>query len=108
MLAAGNRNIVTMAIGGARGRNCSKPGLPMKLRLMVSLLAAALLPACTTVKTTSDTSRRGDKRLSYTGQPVPPAGAPEGDIPSEGPPDINANPAYIPTPLLRTSAAGGL
>lgn len=92
----------------SEGGNCSGQNLQMKTRLMVSLLVAASLPACTTVKTTSHTGRGSDKRLSYAGQPVPPGEYPEGDIPAEGPPDINANPAYIPTPLLRTSAAGGL
>jgi len=37
---------------------------------------------------------------------VPPA---EGqDIPSEGPHDVNVNPAYMPTPLLREAAISGL
>ena len=37
---------------------------------------------------------------------APPAEGPEADIPTEGPADVNANPAYVPTPLLRTSAIG--
>lgn len=80
----------------------------MKARLMVSLFIAASLPACTTLKTTSDTGRRGDNHLSYAGQSVPPGEHSEADIPAEGASDVNANPAYIPTPLLRTSAADGL
>ncbi|MEO8439496.1 MAG: hypothetical protein ABI540_04665 [Spartobacteria bacterium] len=74
------------------------------------LLAAALLSSCTTVKTASTGS--DDKNTRYanyaTGaEAAPPAEGPEADIPSQGPPDVNTNPAYIPTPLLRESAAAG-
>lgn len=84
----------------------------MKIKLALSLLAVALVSACTTTKTTSNT-RIGsdDKSTRYAnnavGEPAPPAEGPTADIPSEGPRDLNANPAYMPTPLLRSSAAGG-
>ena len=80
----------------------------METKIALSLLlAAALLPACTSVKTTSNAYSDG-KSARYANNATdlaPPAEGPEADIPSEGPADINANPAYIPTPLLRTSAA---
>ncbi|MEO8043442.1 MAG: hypothetical protein ABI674_00930 [Spartobacteria bacterium] len=79
----------------------------MKTKIALSLfLALALLPACTTTTTTSTTS--GDKTVRYANnaaEPAPPAEGPEADIPAEGPTDPAANPAYVPTPLLRTSAA---
>ena len=82
----------------------------MKTTLALSLLAAAaLLPACTTTTTTRTTS--DDKASRYANnslsEPAPPAEGPETDIPAEGPRDVNANPAFMPSPLLRTSAAGG-
>jgi hypothetical protein len=83
--------------------------MKMKTKLALSLLVAALLPACTTVKTTtsqSSTDAKGGRYASVT-EPAPPAEGPELDIPSEGPRDVNANPAYMPSPLLRGSAAGG-
>jgi hypothetical protein len=78
----------------------------MKIIIALSLLlAAALLPACTTTKTASTSSDYKSTRYANNAEPAPPAAGPEADIPSEGPPDLNANPAYIPTPLLRASAA---
>lgn len=71
----------------------------MKINIALSLISLSFLPACTTTKTASDTTGNTARYANYApGQePAPPA---------EGPPDINANPAYIPTPLLRNSAAG--
>jgi hypothetical protein len=70
----------------------------MKIKIALSLIVLGFLPACTSTKTASDT---GDKTARYANyaagqEPAPPA---------EGPADINVNPAYIPTPLLRSSAA---
>jgi hypothetical protein len=84
----------------------------MKIKLALSLLAVALVSACTTTKTASNTRiSSDDKSMRYAnnaiGEPAPPADGPTADIPSQGPSDINANPAYMPTPLLRSSAAGG-
>jgi len=80
----------------------------MKTKFALSLLVAALLPACTTVTTTSQSST-DDKASRYAAatEPAPPAEGPGVDIPSEGPRDVNTNPAYMPSPLLRGSAAGG-
>ena len=70
----------------------------MKINIALSLIALAFLPACTTTKTASNTAD-GTTRFANDAagqEPAPPA---------EGPADVNANPAYIPTPLLRSSAA---
>ena len=84
----------------------------MKMKLALSLLVAAFLPACTTTKTTTstnvDSDAKGSRYANNTvGEAAPPAEGPEADIPTEGPADVNVNPAYMPTPLLRNSAAGG-
>ncbi|HEY1582546.1 MAG TPA: hypothetical protein VGF73_05565 [Chthoniobacterales bacterium] len=80
----------------------------MKTKIALSLLAAALLPACTTTTTTTTNDYKTSRYANNSvGQPAPPAEGPAADIPAEGPPDVNANPAFIPTPLLRNSAATG-
>lgn len=83
--------------------------MKMKTKFALSFLVAALLPACTTVTTTSQQSWTDDKASRYAAatEPAPPAEGPGMDIPSEGPRDVNANPAYMPSPLIRNSAAGG-
>lgn len=80
----------------------------MKTKLALSLLVAALLPACTTTKTSSTMSSdaKANRYANNSMEAAPPAEGPEADIPSEGPADVNANPAYVPTPLLRTTAIG--
>ncbi len=80
----------------------------MKTKLALSLIVAALLPACTTTKTTSTMSSdaKASRYANNSMEAAPPAEGPEADIPTEGPTDVNANPAYVPTPLLRGSAAG--
>ena len=80
----------------------------MKTKLALSLIVAALLPACTTTKTTSTMSSdaKASRYANNSMEAAPPAEGPEADIPTEGPADVNANPAYVPTPLLRTSAIG--
>ena len=82
----------------------------MKTKLALSLIVAALLPACTTTKTTSTTMSSDAKASRYANnsmEAAPPAEGPEADIPTEGPADVTVNPAYVPTPLLRGSAAAG-
>jgi len=81
----------------------------MKTKLALSLLVAALLPACTSTTTTSTMSSdaKASRYANNSMEAAPPAEGPEADIPSEGPADVNANPAYMPTPLLRTTATGG-
>jgi len=70
----------------------------MKIKIALSLVSLAFLPACESTWTASDTAHSAAHFAnSATGEePAPPA---------EGPADINATPAYIPTPLLRSSAA---
>jgi hypothetical protein len=80
----------------------------MKTKLALSLLAVALLPACTTTTTTSTSS--DGKRSRYANnsmEAAPPAEGPGVDIPAEGPRDVHVNPAYMPTPLLRNFAISG-
>lgn len=81
----------------------------MKTKLALSLLAAAaLLPACTSTQTTATDDQKASRYANNSlAEPAPPAEGPEADIPAEGPRDVNANPAFMPSPLLRTSAAGG-
>lgn len=69
----------------------------MKIKIALSFIALAFLPACATTKTTFDTAHGATSFADDAAgqEPAPPA---------EGPADINANPAYIPTPLLRSSA----
>jgi hypothetical protein len=70
----------------------------MKTTIALSLLlAVALLPACTTTKTTSTNTDYKSARYASS--------AAEADIPAEGPRNPEINPAYLPTPLLRASAA---
>jgi hypothetical protein len=83
----------------------------MKIKIAFCLLTAvAFLPACTTTKTASTKNWNDDKGSRYANntpgaEPAAPAEGPAEDIPSEGPRDVSANPAYVPTPLLRGSAA---
>lgn len=83
----------------------------MKTKFALILLLAASLAACSsTVKTTQspyDKSARYAHNSSEGAAPGEPLGT---DIPAEGPAPANLqdNPAYIPTPLLRQSAAAGL
>ncbi len=82
----------------------------MKIKIALCLLAAALLPACTTTQSTTSNADYKDTRYannSIGAEPTPPAEGPAEDIPSEGPRDVNANPAFVPSPLLRHSAATG-
>ena len=70
----------------------------MKIKIALSLAALALLPSCESTWTAPDAAH-GTAHFANGAageEPAPPA---------EGPADINTNPAYIPTPLLRSSAA---
>ena len=81
----------------------------MKIRFALSLLLPAFLAACSSTVKTTQTQSPYDKGARYAETSVEP-GAPDPlmDIPAEGPAPANLqdNPAYIPTPLLRQSAAG--
>ena len=85
-----------------------KQRLNMKTKIAFCLLAAvAFLPACTTTKTASARDDKGSRYANNSpgAEPAAPAEGPAEDIPAEGPADVKANPAYVPTPLLRGSAA---
>ena len=88
----------------------------MITKITAGLLAVTLLASCTTTTTTTKRTTLRDTtaaRLAAAdtsmnaNEPAPPAEGPE-DIPAEGPKDPVRNPALVPTPLLRTNAAGGL
>lgn len=92
----------------------------MIIKIATCLFALALLPACTSTNATANRkpaaprqtlaqrtlAQRGGNMNSID-EPAPPAEGPE-DIPAEGPVDPNRNPGLLPTPLLRTNAAGSL
>ncbi len=83
----------------------------MKIRFTLILLLAASLVACSS-NTTQTTRSPYDKSATYAQNALEP-GSPgefEMDIPAEGPAPANLDdsPAYMPTPLLRQSAASGL
>lgn len=82
----------------------------MKIKIATCLLALALLPACQTTTTAKRGSLEERMKAQYaaadTAEPAPPAEGPE-DIPAAGPNDVNRNPALVPSPLLRNSAASG-
>ena len=93
------------------------------------LVGFALLTACQTTQTTTQTTERRrveevararNEKLIAGNYEAPPAVGPDWgvtedipaagpdefeDIPAEGPRDINRNPALVPSPLLRLSAA---
>jgi hypothetical protein len=69
------------------------------------------LPACSSTQTAARENDANSSRYANNAvgqEATPPAEGPaEVNSPAEGPADVAANPAYIPTPLLRRSAAGG-
>ena len=85
----------------------------MTIKLATCLLALSLLSACQTTQSTASRSTLEQRTVAqntrnpYSLEPAPPAEGPE-DIPAYGPIDPNRNPALLPTPLLRASAASGL
>ena len=83
----------------------------MITKITAGLLAVTLLAACETTTTAKRTTLRETNaaRLASNDMtdPAPPAEGPEAAI-GEGPLDPVKNPAIVPSPLLRSSAAGGL
>jgi uncharacterized lipoprotein len=87
----------------------------MKIEIAFCLLSAALLSACSSTSTTTAEHQTLEQRLTAkyasndtattaTGEPAPPAEGP-GDVPADAPTSVNENPALVPTPALRLSAA---
>jgi hypothetical protein len=84
----------------------------MKTKFAFILLVAASLAACTTTVKTTQSSDDKSKGSLYAATSLETNALDErlqNDIPAEGPApgNLNDNPAYIPTPLLRQMAAGG-
>jgi uncharacterized lipoprotein len=88
----------------------------MKIEIALCLLSAALLSACSTTSQTTAEHQTLEQRLmakyastdsTTVGEPAPPAEGP-GDVPADAPNTVYDNPALVPTPALRMSAASGL
>jgi uncharacterized lipoprotein len=85
----------------------------MMIKIAACLLAVSFLAACESTKTTKRetlremTARYASNDTSSTAEPMPPAEAPE-EVPADRLMDPTQNPALVPSPLLRTSAIGGL
>jgi len=83
----------------------------MITKITAALLAVTLLASCSTTTTTAKRTTLRETNASRlastdTTDPAPPAEGPE-EV-GAGPNDPVNNPALVPSPLLRTSAAGGL
>jgi uncharacterized lipoprotein len=84
----------------------------MKIEIAACLLALALLPACSSTSQTTAQHQTLEQRLmakygstaTATEEPAPPAEGPD-DIPADAPESVQDNPALVPTPALRLSAA---
>lgn len=106
ILASAFPKIVVLAGSFALAPRDSTLG-KMKRKFALSLLLPVLFSACTPVRTgSSDANYRAARYATNAAEPVPPAEGPTVDVPAEGPADLNTNPAYMPSPLLRASAAG--
>jgi hypothetical protein len=88
----------------------------MMIKIAACLLTLGLFAACQTTTTTAKRETLREQQARYvaaetgpssTNGPAPVAEGPE-DVPSNQSSDPDQNPALVPTPLLRTSAAGGL
>jgi len=83
----------------------------MIIKIASCMLAAALFASCANTqvaKTGTLEERTRQQSMAYTtAEPPPPAEGPE-DVPADASTDIVHNPALVPSPLLRESAASGL
>jgi hypothetical protein len=87
----------------------------MKIEFATCLLSVALLSACSSTSQTTASRQTLEQRLmtkyaandTKVGEPAPPAEGPD-DVPAEAPNNVRQNPALIPSPALRQSAASGL
>ena len=85
------------------------------IKIATCLLALSAFTACQSTQSTASAPRQtlaertlaANQNASTSAGEAPIAAGPE-DIPAEGPVDPSRNPALLPTPLLRTSAASGL
>jgi uncharacterized lipoprotein len=87
----------------------------MKIEIVACLLSAAFLSACSSTSQTTAQHQTLEQRMlakygdtGTTGtEPAPPAAGPE-DVPADAPNTVYENPALVPTPALRLSAASSL
>lgn len=86
----------------------------MKILSALCLLSLAFLSACSSTSTTTADHQTLEQRLTAkyaannnTDEPAPPAAGPE-DVAADAPTDVVRNPALLPSPALRQSAASGL
>jgi hypothetical protein len=85
------------------------------LQIAACLLIAGFFSSCSSTSQTTGSRQTLEQRLmaKYAGtdmatqEPAPPAEGPN-DVPADSPQQLDRNPALIPTPLLRESAASGL
>ena len=83
----------------------------MITKITAGLLAVTLLASCQSTTTTAKRTTLREMNASRmasadTTEPMAPAEGPEDAI-GEGPLDLAKNPAVVPSPLLRSNAAGG-
>ena len=83
----------------------------MITKITAGLLAVTLLASCQSTTTTAKRTTLREMNASRmasadTTEPMAPAEGPEEAI-GEGPLDLAKNPAVVPSPLLRSNAAGG-
>ena len=83
----------------------------MITKITAGLLAITLLASCQSTTTTAKRTTLREMNASRmasadTTEPMAPAEGPEEAI-GEGPLDLAKNPAVVPSPLLRSNAAGG-
>ena len=81
----------------------------MIIKLATCLLAAGLFSSCASTQvakngTLEERMKQQHANAYVVAEPAPPAEGPE-DVPAEAPSDVNRNPALVPSPLLRASAA---
>jgi uncharacterized lipoprotein len=84
----------------------------MKIEIAACLLSVALLSACSSTSQTTASHQTLEQRLmakyagadNATAEPAPPAAGPD-DVPADAPNNVLKNPALVPTPSLRLSAA---
>jgi hypothetical protein len=83
----------------------------MIIKIATCLLAAGFFTSCASTQVTKtgtleERMKQQQANAYALAEPPPPAEGPE-DVPAEGSLDVNRNPALVPSPLLRASAASG-
>jgi hypothetical protein len=81
----------------------------MIIKFAICLLTAGFLCSCASTQVTKNGTleermKQQQANAYVVAEPAPPAEGPE-DVPAESPSDVNRNPALVPSPLLRASAA---